>query len=86
MAGIPKTIDNDIDFIDRSFGFQSAVEAAQLAIETAKTEAKCTVPNSLGICKLMGRSAGFLAAFAVRTATTLKEDPTIENHFPFLFS
>ena len=65
IAGIPKTIDNDIDYIDRSFGFQSAVEAAQASIETAKTEAKCTVPNSIGICKLMGRSAGFLAAFAV---------------------
>jgi 6-phosphofructokinase 1 len=36
VAGIPKTIDNDIDFIDRSFGFTTAVEAAQDAIQTAK--------------------------------------------------
>jgi 6-phosphofructokinase 1 len=64
VAGIPKTIDNDVDLIDRSFGFQSAVEAAQLAIHSAKTEAFCNVPNGIGICKLMGRSAGFLAAFA----------------------
>jgi 6-phosphofructokinase 1 len=64
VAGIPKTIDNDVDYIDRSFGFQSAVEAAQSAIRTAKTEAICNVPNGIGICKLMGRSAGFLAAFA----------------------
>lgn len=63
-VGIPKTIDNDVDYIDRSFGFQSAVEAAQAAIRTAKTEAMCNVPNGIGICKLMGRSAGFLAAFA----------------------
>lgn len=64
VAGLPKTIDNDCDYIDRSFGFQSAVEAAQAAIRTAKTEAMCNVPNGIGICKLMGRSAGFLAAFA----------------------
>lgn len=54
----------DVDYIDRSFGFQSAVEAAQAAIRTAKTEAMCNVPNGIGICKLMGRSAGYLAAFA----------------------
>ena len=64
VAGIPKTIDNDVDYIDRSFGFQSAVEAAQHAIHTAKTEAMCTVPNGIGVVKMMGRSAGFLAAFA----------------------
>ena len=64
IAGIPKTIDNDLDYIDRSFGFASAVEAAQAGIRTAKTEAMCNVPNGIGIVKLMGRSAGFLAAFA----------------------
>jgi 6-phosphofructokinase 1 len=64
IAGIPKTIDNDVDYIDRSFGFASAVEAAQAGIRTAKTEAMCNVPNGIGIIKLMGRSAGFLAAFA----------------------
>jgi len=64
VAGIPKTIDNDVDFIDRSFGFQTAVEAAQAGIRTAKTEAMCNVPNGIGIIKLMGRSAGFLASYA----------------------
>lgn len=64
VAGIPKTIDNDVDYIDRSFGFATAVEAAQAGIRTAKTEAMCNVPNGIGIIKLMGRSAGFLAAFA----------------------
>ena len=64
VAGIPKTIDNDLDYIDRSFGFSSAVEAAQAGIRTAKTEAMCNVPNGIGIVKLMGRSAGFLAVFA----------------------
>ena len=64
VAGIPKTIDNDVDYIDRSFGFHSAVEAAQAAIHTAKTEAMCNVPNGIGIVKLMGRSAGFLTAYS----------------------
>lgn len=64
VAGIPKTIDNDVDHIDRSFGFQSSVEAAQAAIHSAKTEARCNLPNGIGIVKLMGRSAGFIAAYA----------------------
>jgi len=65
VAGIPKTIDNDVDYIDRSFGFSSAVEAAQFAIRSAKTEAVCNLPNGIGIVKLMGRSAGFIAVHAV---------------------
>ena len=64
VVGIPKTIDNDIDIIDRSFGFNSSVEASQAAINSAKVEAKCNVPNGIGIVKLMGRSAGFVAAHA----------------------
>ena len=64
VVGIPKTIDNDIDYLDRSFGFLTAVEAAQASIRTALIEAKCTVPNGIGVIKLMGREAGFLAAFA----------------------
>jgi 6-phosphofructokinase 1 len=64
VTGIPKTIDNDVDHIDRSFGFQTSVEAAQDAIRTAKTEARCNLPNGIGIVKLMGRSSGFIAAFA----------------------
>jgi 6-phosphofructokinase 1 len=54
----------DVAYIDRSFGFVSAVEAAKAGIRTAKTEASCNVPNGIGIIKLMGRSAGFLAAYA----------------------
>ena len=64
VIGIPKTIDNDIDLIDRSFGFQTAVEAAQDAIQSAKTEARCNLPNGVGIVKLMGRSSGFIATYA----------------------
>jgi 6-phosphofructokinase 1 len=50
--------------IDRSFGFQTSVEAAQDAITSAKTEARCNLPNGIGIVKLMGRSSGFIAAYA----------------------
>ena len=64
VVGIPKTIDNDVDLIDRSFGFSTAVESAQAAIVSAKTEAMCNVPNGIGIVKLMGRSAGFIAVHA----------------------
>jgi 6-phosphofructokinase 1 len=64
VAGIPKTIDNDIDIIDRSFGFTTSVETAQAAIMSAKTEATCNLPNGIGIVKLMGRSAGFIATHA----------------------
>ncbi len=65
VVGIPKTIDNDLDLIDRSFGFNSAVEEAMKAIQTAKTEAQGNMPNGIGIVKLMGRSAGFIASHAV---------------------
>lgn len=64
VAGIPKTIDNDVDLIDRSFGFQTSVEEAQAAIVSAKTEARCNLPNGIGIVKLMGRSSGFIAVHA----------------------
>jgi len=64
VAGVPKTIDNDVDYIDRSFGFNSAVEAAQNAIRVGLTEAQCTLPNGIAVIKLMGREAGYLGAFA----------------------
>lgn len=64
VIGIPKTIDNDVDYIDRSFGFLSSVEAAQASIRTAKTESMCVSPRGIAVVKLMGRSAGYLTAYA----------------------
>jgi len=61
VVGVPKTIDNDIDLIDRSFGFNTAVEEAQKAIRSAQVEAQCNHPNGIGIVKLMGRHSGFIA-------------------------
>lgn len=63
IAAIPKTIDNDVDLIDRSFGFDTAFAEAQRAIQSAKVEASC-IEGGIGIVKLMGRHAGFIAAHA----------------------
>lgn len=68
VAGVPKTIDNDLAQIDRSFGFETAVEAATSAIRAATVEAKCNKPRGIGVVKLMGRSAGFIAAHATLAA------------------
>ncbi|CAL9083396.1 unnamed protein product [Musa textilis] len=63
VAGIPKTIDNDIAVIDKSFGFDTAVEEAQRAINAAHVEA-ASVENGIGVVKLMGRYSGFIAMYA----------------------
>jgi len=63
VVGIPKTIDNDIFMISRSFGFDTAVEHAATAIRSAHAEA-AGYPNGIGLLKLMGRNAGFIAATA----------------------
>ncbi|GJN00902.1 hypothetical protein PR202_ga18128 [Eleusine coracana subsp. coracana] len=63
VAGIPKTIDNDIPVIDKSFGFDTAVEEAQRAINAAHVEA-VSAENGIGLVKLMGRHSGFIAQYA----------------------
>jgi 6-phosphofructokinase 1 len=63
MVGIPKTIDNDIPILDRSFGFETAVEEAQRAIASADVEAN-SVDQGIGLVKLMGRNSGFIAMHA----------------------
>ncbi len=63
IIGIPKTIDNDINFITQSFGFETAVFKATEAIQSAHTEA-IGYKNCVGIVKLMGRESGFIAAHA----------------------
>jgi 6-phosphofructokinase 1 len=63
VVAIPKTIDNDIPFVYRSFGFDTAVEVATDAIRAAHTEA-LGAPNGVGLVKLMGRYSGFIAANA----------------------
>lgn len=63
VVGIPKTIDNDISCIDRSFGFETAVSEATTAIYSAHAEAE-GARNGIGLVKLMGRDSGFIAAHA----------------------
>jgi 6-phosphofructokinase 1 len=63
VIGIPKTIDNDISFTERTFGFETAVAMSQTPINGAHMEAK-GVKNGIGIVKLMGRESGFIAAYA----------------------
>ncbi len=63
VIGVPKTIDNDISYVQRSFGFETAVMEAGAAIVSAHTEAK-GARNGIGLVKLMGRESGFIAAFA----------------------
>jgi 6-phosphofructokinase 1 len=64
VIGIPKTIDNDISFIEKSFGFETAVTEASKITNSAHNEAT-GARNGIGLVKLMGRDSGFIAAFSV---------------------
>lgn len=63
VVGIPKTIDNDIDIIDESFGFETAFDVASSILRDAHNEAAGAF-NGITIVKLMGRDSGFIAASA----------------------
>ncbi|MCL2328197.1 MAG: ATP-dependent 6-phosphofructokinase [Bacteroidetes bacterium] len=62
IAGVPKTVDNDINYITKSFGFESAFTAAQSIVLNAHNEAK-GAQNGIALIKLMGRDSGFIAAY-----------------------
>lgn len=61
VVGIPKTIDNDLSFIHKSFGFETAVAKAVEAVHAAHMEAKGAI-HGVGLVKVMGRESGFIAA------------------------
>lgn len=63
VVGVPKTIDNDISLVERSFGFETAVEGAWDVINCAHAEAKA-YRNGVGLVKLMGRESGWIATSA----------------------
>ena len=63
VVGIPKTIDNDIQYVRRTFGFATAVDAARSVLSCAHAEAKA-YPNGVVVVRLMGRDSGFIAAAA----------------------
>ena len=62
VIGIPKTIDNDISYLQTTFGFETAVSEAQRSTYSAHTEA-LGARNGIGMVKLMGRDSGFIAAY-----------------------
>jgi 6-phosphofructokinase 1 len=81
VVGIPKTIDNDIPFVARSFGFLTAVHEAAKVLQRAHTEAR-SVQNGIALVKLMGRHAGFLTAAA--TVASQDVNFTLIPEVPFL--
>ncbi len=89
VVGIPKTIDNDISFVDQSFGFETAVSAARPCIYAAHVEAK-GARNGVGLVKLMGRESGFISAYATLASNDVNfclvpESPfTLERFLPVL--
>jgi 6-phosphofructokinase 1 len=68
VIGIPKTIDNDVSYVQKTFGFETAVTEARRATYAANTEAEAA-RNGVGLVKLMGRDSGFIAAYSVLTDT-----------------
>jgi 6-phosphofructokinase 1 len=80
VIGIPKTIDNDISFVEASFGFETAVAESRTAIESANTEA-VGAKNGVGLVKLMGRESGFIAAYATLANNDVNFCLVPEVHF-----
>lgn len=67
LCGIPKTIDNDIPLIDRSFGFETSIQEAVKVIEVANIECNST-KNGIGLVRVFGRSCGFIALEASKAS------------------
>ena len=80
VVGIPKTIDNDIEYVWRTFGYATAVEEAAHVIDSAHAEAR-SVLNGVGLVKLMGRHAGFIACGA--TLASQEVNFTLIPEVPF---
>ncbi|WP_261559443.1 MULTISPECIES: ATP-dependent 6-phosphofructokinase [Frankia] len=80
VVGIPKTIDNDIPYIDQSFGFQTAFGKAAESIRVAYAEAT-SAPGGMGVVRLMGRHSGFIACYA--TLAKSNADVVLIPELPF---
>jgi 6-phosphofructokinase 1 len=59
VIGVPKTIDNDLDKTDATFGFDTAVEVATESIDRLFTTA--TSHSRVFVVEVMGRYAGWIA-------------------------
>ena len=82
VIGVPKTIDNDLHFIDRSFGFESAFSAAVEVLRGAHVEARGAA-NGIGLVKLMGRHSGVLACHAALASADV--DLVLVPEVPIVF-
>ncbi|CCO23000.1 ATP-dependent 6-phosphofructokinase [Maridesulfovibrio hydrothermalis] len=82
IIGVPKTIDNDISFVTKSFGFDTAVDKATEAIQSAHVESVGVV-NGIGLVKLMGRESGFIAAQATLALKDVNFVLVPEHSFEF---
>jgi len=80
VVGVPKTIDNDVAWVDKTFGFDTAVEVARLALDAAHTEA-IGARNGIGLVKVMGRESGFIAAHATLASVEVNVCLVPEIHF-----
>lgn len=80
VVGVPKTIDNDVAFVSRTFGYLTAVEEAGEVLTRAHTEAR-SVQNGIALVKLMGRHSGFIAMGA--TVTSQDVNFTLIPELPF---
>lgn len=87
VVGIPKTIDNDVGFTERTFGFETAVALSEGPIRSAHMEAKA-VRNGIGLVKLMGRESGFVAAYAALASSdvNLVLVPEVPFSLPWLLA
>ena len=81
VIGIPKTIDNDILLLDRTFGFQTAVDEAINAIRSAAIEARSAY-NGVGLVRLMGRQSGFIAMNASLASGEVDRSPLSPRSTP----
>eukprot|EP00163_Fabomonas_tropica_P006314 TRINITY_DN1589_c0_g1_i1.p1 TRINITY_DN1589_c0_g1~~TRINITY_DN1589_c0_g1_i1.p1 ORF type:complete len:420 (+),score=77.80 TRINITY_DN1589_c0_g1_i1:742-2001(+) len=82
VVGVPKTVDNDIGLIDRSFGFNTTIGEASRAVQSARVEAR-GVHHGVGLVKLMGRNAGFIAAHTTCAAGGVDLCLVPESKFTF---
>jgi 6-phosphofructokinase 1 len=80
VVGVPKTIDNDIQYVWRTFGLSTAIEKSREVLDCAHNEARAAL-NGIGLVKLMGREAGFIAAGA--TMASQEVNFTLIPEVPF---
>lgn len=80
VVGIPKTVDNDLSCIDKSFGVDTAVQSAVTAVRSAHVESKSAI-NGIGLVKVMGRESGFIAALTSLAQSDVNFCLIPENQF-----